>query len=90
MKSRGPRSILFPLLRLSLPLLDIPGTTTVIHLKPRDPSWPGESSYWRVLPIKVPQVARCWLGASQLLAGAGNTRASASRRGLVSARLDRR
>jgi hypothetical protein len=33
MKSRGPRSILFP---LSL-LLDIPGATTVIHLQPRDP-----------------------------------------------------
>jgi hypothetical protein len=37
MKSRGPLSILFPLMWLSLPLLDIPGTTTVIHLKPRDP-----------------------------------------------------
>jgi hypothetical protein len=103
MKSRGPRSILFPLLRLSIPLLDIPGATTVIHLQPRDPSC-GPLAYTFICArpvaggelvlarasIKVPRVARYWFEASQLLAGARNTRASAPCRGPASARLDRR
>jgi len=32
--------------------------------------WSGESQCRRVLPIMVPRVARCWLGASQFLIGA--------------------